>query len=860
MSKITDLFGSSALESATLKKLLEGKSLSPIEMLKSMFGEDLHISIASSLGVSRGVATPSIQLEGMFDKINADQFKLIAGRYNPTAMRTRVTDSKKSIQDALKSPKLLTAMLEKLSDLERHALDFICINGGSVSGWVLIAELARQNFNAPKTSSSASFYRQELSSQLGIGLIGSLLHEGLVLPYSSSASWFKRSYYYSYAAPMPEDDVLYMDARVLAALQKLPSPAARVAPLLNIEAAKGQPISVHPAKTLLELSEIMNLILEDGLVSTTKDGSISKPMLNKYSKRRPWLADRIEFYLSNIRALGFLVQFSDGLKPNITTWSAFQKQPLELRYAQIIGNYTGQNQNNQVTGIKSVETARQGLMACLPLLPDHPMLLEPALKAMHQRVLRYFSGENRDSYSYSQPTLAASTTVPAFFKTEMLTTLPELGLIALETRGSKEKPEYLIAQGSGITWLENASESKNNPPASKPSLLVQPNFDVLVYLDQLSPVAILALSCADCQRIDAQTAMYTISRASVYRALETGLSVEAILEMLTLSSSTPLPSNVRSSIGEWSGRRERLSLTEKTILLEYHDSKERDAALKKSVDAQAIGERFMLVKTIPKSTTVHHYSGTPNRTIVFQADGTFKLEGGSDLAARAMISNLATPVKAGVYTLNRLAVKAGGFNPSYRDAFSARVKGNIPRHFEALLTLWEGKIGKPNLVPTTLFQHELATALATHPSLEPLLAAQLNNTTYLVKAGSEKPLEQALKALGIETGAALREDLKAAESQGLNPLQTGLDTRKMRMIIEKAIEQGRNLELHYDDEKTIQSRYGYPEKMRGKPKHERIAPSAIVYSASTPYFNGETLDKKEKRTIRIGYIHGIGII
>ncbi len=836
------------------------------ELMGSIMPEQLRQSLLGDASVSiPALVEQTVKLDSMFERMNADHIKLVANRFVAGNKVTRVAEAQKAILQTLKSEKALTAMLENCTDLERAALDYVALRGSPVNGWEVVAQLARLGFTAPKMNTSVPYFRGNLSNQVGVRLIGLLLRDCLLIPQSSSASWFSQSYYYgSNTATNSEADLLFVDARILAALKKLPPVTPLQAKPLELTTVKGNLIFTHPAKVLLELSEVMNLVLEDGLVSTTKDGKISKAVFSKFAKRRVWLASRLEFYLNGLQTLGFLKPTTDGLKPNIQNWSAFLMLPLELRYANCLELYltapfkTEQNYLSRPVGIPNVMAARQGLLACLPLLPDDPVALEPALKAMFERVLRYFSGES-DGYSYRDP--KPVTAVPGFFKHEIIGRLHEIGLVAFETKGSKDKPEYVIARGVGAKWIGQFAQGAPNPNLKpQASLLVQANFDVLVYLDQLSAFAIAALSCADCQRIDAQTAMYTISRASVYRALETGLSVQTILEMLTIYSSTPLPSNVRSSIQEWSGRRERLSLTEKTTLLEYHDSKERDAALKLSSGARAVGERFMLVEVIPKNTIVHRYSGTPNRTIVFQADGTFKLEGGADLAARAMMSSLAIPLKAGVYGLNRQAVQAGAFNASYREAFSARVKGNIPRHFEALLTLWEGKIGKPSLVPTTLFQHELANSLATHPSLEAHLATQLNSTTYLVKAGSEKSLQEALKALGIEAGAALRANLTATSSQSLNPLQIGLNTRKMREMIELAIAQNRSLEIKYDEEKTVYGNYGYPEKTRGKIKHEKIKPTDVSYAASTPYFSGKTLEGAKERTIRIGYIHAIGVI
>ena len=109
----------------------------------------------------------------------------------------------------------------------------------------------------------------------------------------------------------------------------------------------------------------------------------------------------------------------------------------------------------------------------------------------------------------------------------------------------------------------------------EPSLLIQPNFDILVYLDKLTPFALTALSCADCTRVDAQTASYTLSRGSLYRALESGLPLGDLLHLLR-DHSMGVPDNVTRSLNDWASRRERLRVQEDVKLLEYATSKERD--------------------------------------------------------------------------------------------------------------------------------------------------------------------------------------------------------------------------------------------------------------------------------------------
>lgn len=842
-----------------------------------------------------GIAPPQkvILLEAFFDRIAADQIKHIATRFNPTSKSKLLADNQKAIIKALNTPKMLEVMLLNLAPFERFALELALADEGRLEGWQLIAAACQSGVELPKNatvSSSATFYRQSLSSNPAARILGVMLRDGLLIPNSNGASWFGQGQSFQSAEYSPEEDRLFVDQRVLNALANLPrQPKLPVLPL-NLPEVQAQPSAPHPARIMIELAEVMKLILEDGILALNKDGTFAKAGLTRLRKRRPWLEDRLEFYLEVMIATDLLVQIPENrsqsqkmeFAPNLVAWAEIYNAPLSVRFSDMLVFYMFSDFRTDVSptslrkGIADVAIARQGMIAALPLFPKHPVSLELALKALWPRIFRYYS-TYLQNYFYREQTPLEVDTSP-YFRHEILTTFHEFGILALEKieKGSQsDKSEYVVAVGKGMEWMAqgiafhreellsetapSGSQNNQNNPAEK-CLLIQPNFEILAYLEPLSSAALEVLQCADCLRVDAQTATFGITRQSVYRYLEMGNTLETVLAALEQFSITPLPSNLRSSVSEWAGRRERITVTEHTILLEYHNQKERDTALLKIFSATPVGERFALVNKVPKEAVVHFYSSAPSRTIAFKPDGTFTLEGGSDLAARAAIAAVAKEVRAGVYSIDSEVVRKGQFNATIREALMARVKGKVPLSLEALLTLWEGKAPPPSMAPIQLFQHEYAVALSTHPALAEHFLAPLNSTTLPVKQGSEKALEVALSDLGIMTTSAFRKEVKAVSGQLLTPMQTGLDTRKMRVMIESAIEQKRHLDLKYEEEVTLYSRYGYPEKTKGKIFQEQIIPKKVVYSGSTPYFVGSTLEGNNAREIRIGYILGIAVI
>ncbi len=305
-----------------------------------------------------------------------------------------------------------------------------------------------------------------------------------------------------------------------------------------------------------------------------------------------------------------------------------------------------------------------------------------------------------------------------------------------------------------------------------------------------------------------------------------------------------------------------MRVREGVTLLEYASQRERDAALNTFGGARALAERFVLLSPNvkpPKVKVRHHYSLAPTRTLRFHPEGWFRLEGATDLAGRAVLAQIATRGQGGSYHLNVAAIRAGALTTAARDTLIARAHGGIPPQVEALMSLWEGKSAAPTVATISVFQHPSAAALAKHPGIAGHLGSALNDTTYPVKEGHDKELEGLLVSLGVDFMEGFKADIKA-QAVGSGIMRTGLDTRKMRVMIETAIGEGRSLELRYHQEKENYNRYGYAKKSKGKLIAEEVTPEAVIYSGSTPYLSGKARAKGDYRYIRIGYITEIAVL
>ena len=99
-------------------------------------------------------------------------------------------------------------------------------------------------------------------------------------------------------------------------------------------------------------------------------------------------------------------------------------------------------------------------------------------------------------------------------------------------------------------------------------LTVQPNLEVVAYLDSADARQVCTLSrfAACTSRADSPVQTFELRRDSLYRALESGMSLEKVRTFLTEHGKTELPANVERMLSEWAGRRESLVLRTKTVL------------------------------------------------------------------------------------------------------------------------------------------------------------------------------------------------------------------------------------------------------------------------------------------------------
>lgn len=99
-------------------------------------------------------------------------------------------------------------------------------------------------------------------------------------------------------------------------------------------------------------------------------------------------------------------------------------------------------------------------------------------------------------------------------------------------------------------------------------LLVQPNFEIMLFAPDVETIWTVE-KFTELKKLD-QVSLYTLTKEALLRGLESGLSLEKILEWLQKRNPQPLPQNLAVSLEDWSKGFKRVKV-EQVTLLEVED-------------------------------------------------------------------------------------------------------------------------------------------------------------------------------------------------------------------------------------------------------------------------------------------------
>ena len=216
-----------------------------------------------------------------------------------------------------------------------------------------------------------------------------------------------------------------------------------------------------------------------------------------------------------------------------------------------------------------------------------------------------------------------------------------------------EDGEWLVRLSSLGRWLIGDRRDLPTTPAPPQTLLVQPNYEILLLRHGLTPTLITEMSrLARWQSLGA-ACMLRLDADSVYHGLESGMESEAILRFLTRHSMRELPDNVVAAVRTWSNKRERIVVYHDCIVVECATPDDLDEALRRGLIDLKLGDRFGLTRHEDqidyrqiRLIGRRDFQAAPERCLTVSDDGLeFQVDPArSDLLVELDLQRIAEPV------------------------------------------------------------------------------------------------------------------------------------------------------------------------------------------------------------------------
>ena len=597
--------------------------------------------------------------------------------------------------------------------------------------------------------------------------------------------------------------------------------------LARIDAPEVEPFTLAPAPTpdivrarrpqaiSLDLVAALQTVNSMGGLRLTRarQRSIRTADLTKLFKLMGWAGDRdidgVTFpqfgdaFLYALTGSGLLHLAGDVLMPAIPV-EQLAEQPYEMQVKLLLNGFLqadawvewqGDRYETPVVPAQAV-TGRYALTAALMALPDTSdtfFRLENIDQAWYARVGENFSlgyaltyGPNTYGRSDAQQKSDLEQWRAGLRKSwiqrervwsqhAITTWAYALGLVELGLDGQQVVSVRLTDLGRVVLRphaaqpesLTPALAPASSPAGAAPAIVVQPNFDILVYLDRVRPADMAFLErYLERAQVQQHTAHYRLTRDSIYRGLESGITSGDLLDRLAGLNGGSLPQNVQVEIRQWAAARERISLRRFAQLVEFADSEDRDAAVQRGIRGTPIGDRFMLLapdSPRPRVQRQVDHNLLPVRCLSVEEDGQLLLDSGlRDVVIEAELDGWAERQSPDCWLLTRVsvssAIQQGRRTTDLFKWLDARRKSLLPAWLRVAIQSWAGGRTDATLMPAVVLHVRLpdaCEAIAASATLRPHLQARVGVNTWIIKPGHEAALREKLAWAGLQMDMAI---------------------------------------------------------------------------------------------------------
>ena len=560
-----------------------------------------------------------------------------------------------------------------------------------------------------------------------------------------------------------------------------------------------------PQHVTLDLLAVSRALAESKQLSLTKTQSIRVADLRQFQKRLGWdEAQTFDGYpfpgathavLSAWRHAGWLHADEEALTVAITP-ELFAQQPLLTQVTLLVIGFISEADWSELPDVPSytmpkIRPARYAFFHGLRTLPDARAYysVPDFMAALYGRVgdllvtrpdyeLRQPVKFNMSESEYQQAMAAWREQhrvrwverETAFGEAVLTSWLYWLGVVEVGRLANKTLAFRLTDLGRALFTRETVAPPTKTP-SDAPAWVMQPNYDIIVYLDAAMPAQLAFLEQhAERRQTEAHTVHYQLTRESVYRGLQSGTTLEDLLITLRRGSQADLPQNVERELREWADRREQITLATRARIIEFSSPETRALALEAGLRGTPVGERYVRVeagtqikaalKSVFEAQNIPtiDYAEKPAKCLLATEDGMLTLTNDTgDLLLRGQLARCTEPVDATHWRLTAASlatVRSAGVSAGALLAFlQSRMHGTVP----ALLEIAIGNtLGTRDVVQgETAFilripNKKLHTALTTSALLKPYLLDVPGPDTMLVNLAKLDEFKAKLDWLGVK--------------------------------------------------------------------------------------------------------------
>lgn len=343
----------------------------------------------------------------------------------------------------------------------------------------------------------------------------------------------------------------------------------------------------------------------------------------------------------------------------------------------------------------------------------------------------------------------------------IMVTLVTLGLVERgQTADKKTRPCFRLTELGCVVFGAPEVEAALKPGDTR-FLTVQPNLEVVAYLESADARQICTLSrfASGTARASGPVQTFVLRRESLYRALESGMTLDEVRAFLIRHGKTELSANIERMLSEWAGRRESLALRMKVALaLGPAETRTRGRALNSNV---------FLLPSIAMKTAAKEFAGwtildhedKPERTWTTDELGSLTTNSGHSIS-QLRLARIADRAAAG-WQITRQSVGRARTSGMTADQILRWLGGHLTAEVPALLEVavrnWTGqqsvKLSQVQLL--RIMQPQAKEALLRSETFRPFWRGHIPPDWFLVRDEHLSEVRGLLERLGFTIGDSL---------------------------------------------------------------------------------------------------------